>query len=170
MTFAGAADCHASETSKRQKLLRQREYGQRTAQLGVITELFVSADRTQAFGPLLGIESRSHADAGPAADAGEHAEVLLALVLIGKNIADDARRRLELEQLLVDVVRIDALQIALKRSIARDSARRREHAAPHGELLGLRLDDLAGARVPCGARAHRVAARRRKHRQRSAHK
>src|SRR5690349_18438807 len=95
---AGARECC--------ELIGKREDGQRPAQLGVIPELLVATHRAQAV--LILFEPGSHADARPAADPGEDAHVLLALVLIGKDVADDSRRRLELEQLLVDVVGVDA--------------------------------------------------------------
>src|SRR2546423_15582387 len=81
------------------QLLGKREDGERAAQFGVIAELVVASDRAQAV--LILFQPGRHADARPATDAGEDAHVLLALVLIGEDVADDSRRRLELEQLLV---------------------------------------------------------------------
>src|SRR5436190_12825591 len=101
-------------------LLRKREDGQRTAQFGVVAQLLVAAHGAEAVVVLF--ESRGHADAGPAADSREDPHVLLALVLVGKDVADDAGRRLELEQLLVDVIRVDALQVALERAEASKAA------------------------------------------------
>src|ERR1700682_6161071 len=148
-------------------LLRQREHRQRTAQLSVIAELLVAAHGTEAVGVLL--EPRGHADAGPAADARKDPDVLLALMLIGEDVADDAGRRLELEQFLVDVVRVDALEITLQCAIARDATRGHEDAAPDRELLGFGLDDLPAPRVPRHEVAHVRSARRRIHRQRCAY-
>src|SRR5678815_1542253 len=100
--------------------LRQREYRQRAAELGVITQFLVATHGTEAV--LVLLETRRHADAGPAADAREDAHVLLALVLVREHVADDAGRRLELEQVLVDVVGVDALQVALERAVADHAA------------------------------------------------
>ena len=47
--------------------VRQREDGQRAAQIGVLVQLAVTAHGAQAVGVLL--ETRGHADAGPATDA-----------------------------------------------------------------------------------------------------
>src|SRR5205814_7488080 len=128
--------------------------------------LLVPAYGAEALGTVLGIESCGHADAGPAANTREDAEVLLAFVLIGEDIADGARRCLELEQLLVDVVRVDALEIPLERPVARDATIGHQHAAPDRELLRLGLDDLAGACVPRDQSAHVAATRRGKQRKR----
>src|SRR5713226_1242603 len=135
----------ALERSKPLRGLRQREHGEDAAELGVVLQLLVASHSAQAVGVLL--EARGKADAGPTADAGEHADVLLAFVLPGIHVADDAGGRLELVQLLADVVGIDALQVALERAVARDAARRDQRAAPDRELLGLRLHDLAGTRI-----------------------
>src|SRR5262249_35022341 len=141
---------------------RQREDRQRTTELGVLVQLFITTDRTQAVRVLL--EARGHADAGPATDSGEHADVLLALVLIREDVADDAGRRLELVELLVDVAAIDALEVALERAVAGDATGGRQHTAPDRELFGLGLDDLARARIPLDQVAHAaMAVRRREH-------
>src|SRR5262249_26277864 len=131
------------------------------------TELLVATHGTEAIGVLL--ESCGHADTCPAADTRKYADVLLALVLIGKYVADDAGRRLKLEQLLVDVVGIDALEIAFQRTVAGDTTGRHERSAPDRKLLSLGLDDLAAARVPHDQIAHVGTAGRGKHRKRRAH-
>src|SRR4249920_2766648 len=102
-------------------LLRKRKHRQRTAQLGVIAELLVAAHGTEAIGVLF--EPCGHADAGPAADPRKNPDVLLALVFVGEDVADDPGWRLELEQVLVDVVRVDTLEIPLQCAVARDTAR-----------------------------------------------
>src|SRR6266704_1499711 len=101
----------ALERSKPLRGLRHGEHSEDATELGVVLQLLVAAHGAQAVGVLL--QARGKADAGPAADAGEHADVLLALVLPGIHVADDAGRSLELVQLIGDVVRIDALQVAL---------------------------------------------------------
>src|SRR5256885_6769427 len=158
----------ALERSKPLRGLRQREHSEDAAELGVVLQLLVAAHGAQAVGVLL--EARGKADASPAADAGEHADVLLALVLPGIHVADDSRGRLELVELLADVVGIDALQVALEGAVARDASGRDERPAPDRELLGLGLHDLAGAGIPDDEVAHAaVAARRREHRERRCH-
>src|SRR5215470_2879268 len=126
--------------------LRQREHDEHATELGVLAQLLVAANRAEAVGVLL--ETRGEADAGPAADAGEHADVLLALELPGVHVADDPGGRLEPEQLLVDVSSIDALQVALEAPEAGDPAGGHQRAAPHRELLGVRLHDLACRGIP----------------------
>src|SRR3954453_11819821 len=126
--------------------VRQREHGQGATEFGVLCQLFVAPDGAEAF--LVLLETCCHADAGPSSDTGEHADVLLALVRIREHVADDPRRRLELEQLLVDVLLVNALQVALERAVAGKATRGVERAAPDRELLGMALHDLAGTRVP----------------------
>src|SRR5271165_7161517 len=120
-----------------QCLIGQCEDRQRATQFGIVPKLLVATDRTQAV--LILVQTRGHADACPAADAGVHADILLALVFVGEDVADDARRRLELEQFLVDVVGIDTLEVSLERAVAGDTAGRHQYAAPHRKLLRLRL-------------------------------
>src|SRR5262245_49361398 len=126
--------------------LRQCEHREHAAELGVLVQLSVSAYGAETVGVLL--EAGRHADACPATDSREHADVLLALVLPGVQVADDSRGRLELVELLGDVVRIDALHVAFERPVAGHSAGGDERAAPDRELLGLGLHDLARAGVP----------------------
>src|SRR3954454_10322336 len=97
-------------------LQRERKDGERATQLREVAQLLVAADSPQPL--LVLLETRSHADAGPATDPREHTHVLPALVLVGEDVADDPRRRLELEQLLVHVVRVDAFQVAFERAVA----------------------------------------------------
>ena len=61
----------------------------------------IAADRAET-GVRIGETSRK-ADAGPAADARENGDVLLAVVLVGDHVADDAGRSLELVELLAVV-------------------------------------------------------------------
>src|SRR5262245_7555689 len=98
----------------------QRENGQLSTEIGVVAQLLVAADRAQPVGVLL--QARRHADAGPAADAGEHAYELLAAVLIGEHVADDPRRGAELPQLLAGVD-VNGLEVAFQRAVEHDVAR-----------------------------------------------
>ena len=61
------------------RLVRQREDGQLTTEVGVLRQGRVAADGAET-GVRIG-EAGREADAGPAADAREDADVLLALVL-----------------------------------------------------------------------------------------
>src|SRR2546428_4153217 len=138
------------------RVLRQNEDSEHAAELGEVLQLFVSAHGTETVGVLL--ETRGKPDSGPSADAREHADVLLAFVLPGVQVADDTGGRLELVELLADVVRIDALHVTLERAVAGDAAGGDERAAPHGEFLGLGLHDLARTRIPHYEVAHAAVA------------
>src|ERR1043166_8401571 len=77
--------------------LRQREYGQRAAERRGVAQAGVAADPAKPPGRVG--EPCGKADPGPAADTRQHRNVLLAVVAIGHDVADDAGRSLELEQL-----------------------------------------------------------------------
>ena len=87
-------------------------------------------------------------------------------MLIGEDVADDARRRLELVEFLVDVLRINALQVTFQGAVAGDAACGRQRSAPDRELLAMALHDLALSCIPGDEVTHVLAAWRRKHRQR----
>ena len=140
----------------------QREDGQRPAERRVVVQRGVATDRAQP-GMRVG-QSRREPDAGPAADAGQHRHVLLALVLIGHDVADDARRRLEPVQLLAGLG-IDRLQVAFQRAVEHHAALGRHRAGPDGELLRIGPDDLALGRIPGDEVAHVGLPGRRIHRQ-----
>src|SRR5918997_4475832 len=125
--------------------VRQRENGQHAAELGVVGQRLVGADRAEALG-LAGQPGR-HADAGPAADAREHRDVLLAAVAEGVDVADDAGGRAEAEQ-LAPVALVHRLDVALERPVEDDVARGGQRPGPDREALRPRPDDLPLARVP----------------------
>src|ERR1700761_9860675 len=83
------------------------------------------------------------ANACPTADTRKNGDVLLATVLVGHDVADDAGRSLELVKFLTRLG-IDRLQIALKRTVEDNVAGRRQCSAPCGELLLVGPHDLAG--------------------------
>src|SRR5262249_43982215 len=60
-------------------------------------------------------------DACPAADAGQNRDVLLATMLIGGDVADDAGRRLELVEFLAGLG-VDGLEIAFERAVEHHAA------------------------------------------------
>src|SRR5690349_15715727 len=125
--------------------VRKGEDGQHATKLRVVRQRLVRTHRAEAF--LVTLETGRHADAGPAADTGEHCDILLALVRVGVDVADDPRRRLEAIQLLA-VLRIDRLQIALQRAVEDDVAGGRKRARPHRERFRIGPEDLALAGVP----------------------
>src|SRR5262245_23256694 len=87
-------------------LLGQCEHREHAAKLRVLVQCLVGTYRAETVGVTL--ESRCHADARPATDAGQHADVLLAAMRPGVDVADDAGRGLEAIQLLTRL-RIDCL-------------------------------------------------------------
>src|SRR6267143_6694976 len=91
----------------------ESKHRERAAQRGVLVQFFITASRTQAVGILL--QAGCHADAGPAADAGEHADILLALVFRGEHVADAPGRSLELPELVALVVH--RLEVAFQGSV-----------------------------------------------------
>src|SRR5690242_3584779 len=71
-------------------LLRQREYGERSTKRGVVAQRGVTTDCAKSVSRIG--EAGRKADACPTANAGQHGHVLLAAMLIGRDVADDAGR------------------------------------------------------------------------------
>src|SRR6185369_18053562 len=99
--------------------LRKREHRHGAAQSRILRQRLVCTDRAEA-GGVFG-QARRHADAGPAADAGQNSDILLAVILVGVDVADDARRSLELVELLAGLG-IDRLEVAFQRAVEHDIA------------------------------------------------
>src|SRR5262245_15786764 len=125
--------------------LRQSEHCERSTERGVVAQCCIATDGAEAFGRLG--QTGRETNARPATDAREHGYVLPAAVLIGRDVADDAGRSLELVEFLARLG-IDCLEVAFERSVEHHAAGGRECAGPHGELLFVRPDDLAGLAVP----------------------
>src|SRR5690606_11354356 len=117
------------------RLVRQREHRQHTAELRVAAQALVRTEGTQAL--RRAFEAGRHADAGPAADTGQHADVLLAIVHPRVDVTDDSGRRLEAIE-LVARLGVHRLQIPLERPVEHDAAGRRERTAPDRERLRYR--------------------------------
>src|SRR6185437_16153880 len=95
-------------------LLWQCEHGERAAKRGVVAQRGVAANCAEAIG-WIG-QAGCEADASPSADAGQHRDELLAIMLVGRDVADDAGRGLELVKLLARLG-VDCLQVAFQRSV-----------------------------------------------------
>src|SRR6202011_3626426 len=106
-------------------------------------------------------ESRRHADAGPAADARIHADVLLAVVHVREHVADDPGRGLELPKFLA-VLGAHCFEVALERPVEGDITRCRQRTGPHRETLWLGPYDFARCRIPRNEVAHAAVAIRRR--------
>src|ERR1700736_1450052 len=77
---------------------RQGKNRQLTAESRVVGERGIAADRAKALGRLC--QAGRETDARPAADTRKHRDILLSVVLIGRHVANDARRRLELVEFI----------------------------------------------------------------------
>src|SRR5712664_4395269 len=153
------------------RLLRQREHREVAAERRIVAQRRVATDGAEAGGvhvPLGGFQCAARrctarsalpcsgtlrgqqpgreTDAGPAADAGQYRHVLPAALLIGGDVADDARRGLELVEFLARLG-VDRLEIALERAVEHHAAGGGERPRPDRELLLVRPGDLAGLAV-----------------------
>src|SRR5262245_19164998 len=84
--------------AERPDISGQRKHRKLAAERCVILQGGITSDSAQTFGGFSQASSKSNA--GPAADAGQHRNVLLATMLIGAHVSDDAGRRLELVEFL----------------------------------------------------------------------
>src|SRR5262249_7071113 len=111
----------------------------------IILQGGIATDGTQALGGFS--QASSKTDAGPAADAGQDRNVLLATVLIGGHVSDDAGRRLEPVEFLARLG-VDGLEIAFERAVEHHAARGGQGTRPDREQFFVGPDDLAGLGVP----------------------
>ena len=128
-----------------EEALWQREDGERATEVGVLLEASVATNSTQTIGRVR--QASSKTDTGPATNAREHGNVLLATVRVSHGVADDARRRLELEEFLA-ILLVDGFEVAFERAVEGNAASGGQSARPDRELLRLRPDDLALRAVP----------------------
>src|SRR5690242_8914867 len=94
--------------------LRQSEHSERSTERGVVAQRGVATDGAETFGRLG--QAGCEADTGPAANAGQDGNELPAAVFIGRDVADDAGRGLELVELLARLG-VDRLEVAFQRSV-----------------------------------------------------
>src|SRR5262249_49937431 len=92
----------------------QCKYRELAAERCVIPQGSIAADGAQAGGGIR--QPGGKTDPCPAADAGQNRDVLLAAMLIGRHVADDAGRRLELVEFLARLG-VDSLEVAFERAI-----------------------------------------------------
>src|SRR5262249_17929775 len=136
----------------------QRKHRELAAERCVILQGGITTDGAQTFGGFS--QASSKTNAGPAADAGQDRNVLLATMLIGGHVSDDAGRRLELVEFLA-CLGVDGLEIAFERAVEHHAAGGRQGTRPDRKQLFVRPDDLAGLAVPRNEVAHvRFAGRR----------
>src|SRR5262245_60271902 len=94
-SFRGAFGCGGRRRVRRGA---QRKHGELAAEGCIVLQGGIATNGTQALGGFR--EPGGKTDAGPAADAGQDRNVLLAAMLIGGHVADDAGWRLELVEFL----------------------------------------------------------------------
>src|SRR5579859_4101894 len=99
--------------------LRQSEHGECSTERGIVAQCRVAADRAETRG-WVGQAGRK-ANTCPTADAGQNGNVLPAVMLVCRDVADDAGRGLELVELLAGLG-VDRFQIAFQRSVKYDAA------------------------------------------------
>src|SRR5260370_34818351 len=107
--------------------LRQREHRQVATECGVVAERRVTADGAETRGRI-GQTGRKP-DTGPAADAGQHRHILFTAMLVGRDVADDAGRGLELVEFLARLG-VDRLELALDRPVEHHPAGGADAPAP----------------------------------------
>src|SRR5262249_36318809 len=92
----------------------QRKHRELAAERCVVPQGSIAANGAQAGGGIR--QAGGKADTCPATDAGQDRDVLLAAMLIGGDVSDDARRRLELVEFLARLG-FDSLEVACERAI-----------------------------------------------------
>src|SRR5690606_30651577 len=112
-------------------------------------------------------EPACKSDTGPTAHAGQNGDILLAVMLEGVDVTDNAGWGLELVKFLA--IQIDGLDVAFKCSVEDHVARGRQGTGPYRELFRYRPDDFTLGGVEGYEVAHAaMAVRCRIHRNRSA--
>src|SRR5262249_34486465 len=137
-----ALGCACTRWVRRGAQCKHRELA---AERCVILQGSIATNGAQAGGGIR--QPGGKTDTCPAADAGQDRNVLLATMLIGRHVSNDAGRRLELVEFLARLG-IDGLEVAFERSVEHHAAGGRQGARPDRELFRQRPDDLAGLAVP----------------------
>src|SRR6266699_4511060 len=119
----------------------QRKYRELAAERCVILQGSIAANGAQALGWFR--QPGGKTDTCPAADAGQDRNVLLATMLIGRHVSDDAGRCLELVEFLARLG-VNGLEITFERSVEHHASGGRQGARPDREPFRERPDDLAG--------------------------
>src|SRR5665213_705871 len=139
------------------RLMRKREHHERAAAAGIGRKIPDSTDKAACAMPDARIDLRIGDGAGPAADAVQNGDVLVAVTaLIGDRLADESARGMKPVQQLA-VARIDNLEPAVERAVHGDVARGDHGAGPYRKLLVDRPDLLVCAYIP-GRKLTAVAA------------
>src|SRR6266480_7191172 len=113
----------------------QRKYRELAAERCVILQGSIAANGAQALGWFR--QAGGKTDTCPAADAGQNRNVLLATMLIGRHVSDDAGRRLELVEFLARLG-VDGLEIAFERAVEHHAAGGRQGTRPDRKQLFVR--------------------------------
>src|SRR3954447_3551662 len=130
---AGAPTAHSHKKSS--AALRQLEDIERSSLRRGLLEICHGIDEAERRGAVAWIEIARDNGAGPAADAGQHGHVLMAVgPAIGHRLADDPRGGLELPQDLTGFG-VNGFKPALHRAVEHDISGCRHDAAPDREVL-----------------------------------
>src|SRR5262245_56606128 len=156
----GGSEIGSSNASSDRAMSGQREHRELAAERCVVLQGSIATNGAQAGGGIR--QAGGKTNACPAADAGQNRNVLLAAMLIGGDVSDDAGRRLELVEFLARLG-VDGLEIAFECAVKHHASSRCQGTRPDRELLFDRPDDLAGLAVPGNEVAHVGLARRRVH-------
>src|SRR6185369_15640033 len=144
---AGGAACAAAVSATTASVTRlEAEDIHRAPGRRLLLDLLLRADDAQRRVGVVGRDVGERHRAHPAADTRVDGHVLLAVwAAVGNRIADDARRAVELPQLIAGA-RVDRLEPAVHRAVEHDVAGGGEHAAVERELQVFHAPRLAVVR------------------------
>src|SRR5262249_4956123 len=101
----------------------QCKHRELAAERCIVPQGSIAANGAQAGGGIR--QPGGKTDTCPAADAGQNRDVLLATMLIGGDVSDDAGRCLELVEFLASLG-VDSLEIAFERAVEHHASSRRQ--------------------------------------------
>src|SRR5262245_7842789 len=133
----GRPEIGSSNAPSDRSVSGQCKHRELAAERCVIPQGSIAANGAQAGGGIR--QAGGKTDTCPAADAGQNRDVLLATMLIGGDVSDDARRRLELVEFLAGLG-VDGLEIAFERAVEHHASSRCQGTRPDRELLFDRPD------------------------------
>src|SRR5262245_12481339 len=136
----GRPEIGSSNAPSDRSVSGQRKHRELAAERCVVLQGSIATNGAQAGGGVR--QPGGKTDTCPAADAGQNRDVLLATMLVGGDVSNDAGRCLELVEFLAGLG-IDGLEVAFERSIEHHAAGGRQGTRPDRELLRHRPDDLA---------------------------
>src|SRR4051812_48383969 len=138
----------AARSTARALLFRKREHIQRSSRLRAVLQVLHGVDHALGGGLVARVELADHHRAGPAADAGQDRDVLVAVrTAIAHRLADDSAAGVELPFQRA-VVRVDRLEPAVHGAVENQVAGSCERAAPQRQIFVAVPHLFARDRVP----------------------